>query len=85
MDALLQTLLSDPLYFLGVVVAFAAAFYFLIFLRGFLSGSPHLFTISSRTDTLKIHRKRAIWGVMGIAFILTLWEVVRAITHWFTS
>lgn len=77
MDSWLTTFFADPMYFVGLVFAFVAAMGFLIFLRGFLSGTPHLFTISGRDDHLKLYRTRQAWGFFILLFLFIVWELLR--------
>lgn len=73
------------MYYLGLVFAFLAALAFLVFLRGFLSGSPHLFTISGNEGHLHHHRVRQTWGVLALLAIFIVWEIVRTVAHWVTG
>jgi zinc transporter ZupT len=77
METFLTQLYADPLHYLGFVFAFAAAFAFLIFLRGFLSGSHHLFTLAGHDEYLYDSRRRATWGLFLLIAIFIVWEVVR--------
>ena len=61
--------------YLAVALAFVAAFGFLIFLRGFLSGSGHLVTIDHNAEYLDLARTRVVWGVLIMLTCFVLWEL----------
>ena len=77
MEAIWQTVSSDPLYYIGAILAFWAAIGFLTFLRGLLSGLPHFFKYDGNDGTLPNHRHRAIWGVVILTSAFGLWELTR--------
>ncbi len=82
MDLLWNSFFADPLYYVGCVVAFAAAIAFLTFLRGFLSGMPGLFTLSSHEGHQTRHKYHAVRGVTGLFGLLLLWETLRLVANW---
>lgn len=69
-------LLSDPLWFIGLVFALLGALAFLVFLRGFLSGVPHFFTLSSHEEHITHHRTRIMWGFWSMVVLFILWRIV---------
>ncbi len=77
------SLVTHPLYSLGFVLAFAAGFSFLIFIRGFLSGVGHLFTIDHHDDHLSHARMRAVWGIVLMFDVFMVWVVIRSIAALF--
>ena len=74
---------ADPMYYVGFCFAFVAAIAFLTFLRGFLTSSPHLVTISTHAGHLEHYHFRVVWGSMGLLGLLLAWETLRAILAWF--
>ena len=88
MDAIntfVLSLITHPLVWIGYFFAFAAALAFLVFLRGFLSGVPHFFTLSAREDYQLLHRIRVTWGIVLLVFILAIWELLRLTINWISS
>lgn len=79
MDAVFQ---NFPFY-LGAVFALAAAFAFLIFLRGLLTGFPHIITIDANEEHQTLYRIRAVWGVVLLVDIFLIWVVIRFIESLF--
>lgn len=82
MDALVQSFFADPMYYIGFCFAFVAAIAFLAFLRGFLTGSPHLFTMNGHEGHLGHSRFRATWGVTGLFGLIIAWEALRTLAAW---
>ena len=76
-------LVTHPVHSIGFILSFAAAFGFLIFLRGFLSGAGHLITIDHHDEHLSHARARAIWGVVIMIDAFMLWVVVRVLASFF--
>ncbi len=79
MDALINSFLVDPMYYVGLLFAFVAAIAFLTFIRGLFTGSPNLFTIATHAGHLKHYRFRITWGAMGLFGLLLAWETLRSI------
>jgi hypothetical protein len=77
MQGFYSSILSDPMYYIGLIFAFLAALSFLVFLRGGLSGLPGLFTQSAHDDHQHHHRVRVTWGVMMLLFLFMLWELLK--------
>lgn len=77
MGAIVDSLVSDPLWYIGFLLATLAALAFLVFLRGFLSGVPHFFTLSSHDEHIHHHRVRVTWGFFLLLFLFILWQVIR--------
>lgn len=75
---------ANPYLSIAYVFAFFAAIAFLVFLRGFLSGFMPLFTLEGHSGHMAHHRTRAVWGVLLLAFIFVLWEIVRWFAGLFT-
>ncbi len=82
MDALVNNFFADPMYYIGFAFAFVAAIAWLTLLRGFLTGSPHWFTISTHEGHLKHYRFRTVWGAMGLLGLSIAWETLRAVLAW---
>ncbi len=80
----LNSFFANPMLYIGYAFALCAALAFLVFLRGLLSGIPHLSTFSSNEEHLEHHRTRATWGVMLLLFIFILWEAVQWVAGLFT-
>lgn len=68
---------SDPMLYLGYLFAFVAAIAFLIFLRGFLSGLPKVFTMDWHEEHQEHHRVRVTWGFFMLLYLFIVWEIVR--------
>jgi hypothetical protein len=81
MDAFWIAAFTNPLLYLGYAFAFVAAIAFLVFLRGFLSGLPHIFTLAGNDEYMPNHRRRAIWGTMMLLALFIVWEIVAWIGH----
>ncbi len=79
MDAITNAFFADPLYYIGFCFAAVAAIAFLTFLRGLLSGSPHLFTIAAHDEHQDHHRYHVIRGLTGLFGLILAWETVRVI------
>lgn len=77
----LLSLFQNPMWYIGLVFAFVAAFGFLIFLRGFLNGIEHLFTIDTKAEYVKLARTRMVWGVLIMLTLLIWWEILK----WFAA
>ena len=76
MFGFVNSFLSDPVWYIGLVLAFLGALAFLVFLRGFLSGTPHLFTLSGHDEHIAHHRVRITWGVWSLLILYIIWRVV---------
>lgn len=72
-----DVIFASPLTYLGYIFAFMAACAFLVFIRGFLSGIPKVFTMDYHDEHQEHHRVRATWGVMMLVYLFVAWEVVR--------
>lgn len=70
-------LFANPMLFLGYLFAFVAAIGFLIFLRGFLSGLPKVFTIDYHEEHQAHHRVRIMWGFFILLYLFIIWELLR--------
>ena len=77
------SLVTHPVFSLGFILAFAAGFSFLIFLRGFLSGAGHMFTIDHHDHHLFEARTRAVWGVVLLLDIFLIWVTIRSVAALF--
>ncbi len=76
MDTFMQQFYADPLYYIGFIFAFMAAFAMLIFLRGFLSGVGHLTTIDWHDGHMDHYRHRAMWGALSLLAVFIAWEIL---------
>ena len=85
MKSFLDSLFSNPMTYLGVVFAFVAALAFLVFLRGFLSGLPAMFTLVSHDEHQKHHRVRVTWGVISLIALFIIWQLVRGVAGFFAT
>ena len=83
MESYLNSFLSDPLFYIGAAFSIAAVFAFLIFLRGFLTGIPELFTNNSNYEHLRVAYTRVLWGTALLVIIFSAWEVIRLVASWF--
>jgi len=79
----IYSLVLHPLYSIGFLLSFAAGFAFLIFLRGFLSGVGHLFTIDHHRHHLDDARLRAVWGTVLLFDIFMVWVAIRTVASFF--
>lgn len=68
---------SDPTLYIGYLFAFVAAIAFLVFLRGFLSGLPKVFTMDWHEEHQEHHRVRVTWGFFLLLYLFIVWEIVR--------
>ena len=71
------------MFYIGGLFAGLAVFSFLLFLRGFLTGIPELFTNNSNYAHLRIAYTRAVWATFLLVIMFATWEIVRAIAGWF--
>lgn len=71
-----DTVFSNPLLYLGYLFAFAAAIGFLIFLRGFLSGFPKVFSMDWHEEHQEHYRTRTTWGFFILLYLFIAWEMV---------
>lgn len=85
LDVFWNVLYGNPLYYVGLLLAFWAAIGFLTFVRGFFSGVPHLFTYDGDDEYLSEHRVRAFWGPAIILSAWGTWELVRWISMVFSG
>ncbi|HEY4501706.1 MAG TPA: hypothetical protein VJJ20_01390 [Candidatus Paceibacterota bacterium] len=74
---------AHPLLYVGYVFAFVAAIAFLVFLRGFLSGLPKVFTMDAHEEHQEHHRTRVTWGFFMLLYLFIIWEIVRWIAGLF--
>lgn len=72
-----DAIFADPMFYLGYLFAFAAAIAFLIFLRGFLSGLPKVFTMDWHEEHQEHHRVRVTWGFFLLLYLFVVWQLVR--------
>lgn len=77
MGVLINEIIYNPYYDLVVVFCLVAAFGFIIFLAGFLSGLQHLFKIDENVENLVSYRTRAFWGATILVVTLVAWECLR--------
>lgn len=71
------------LYLIGALLSFLAAWSFLIFLRGFLSGIPYVFSDNGNEEHMDHYSVRSTWGFLLLIPIFVLWEILRGIATWF--
>ena len=84
-NSLADSFWHDPLFYVGIPVAFLAAIAFLTFLRGFLSGFPHFITLSSHEEHQKHHREHVERGTMMLVALFVGWELLRGVVLWITG
>jgi hypothetical protein len=72
-----NNIISSPYAIVVTLFSLAAAFAFITFLRGFLSGFKQLTTINENSEELEHFRTYATWGVVLLAFLFGLWETIR--------
>jgi hypothetical protein len=75
--------LSAPFHYLEVLFAFLAALAFLVFLRGWLGGVGNIFKMSGHDEHLEHAYTRQVWGVLLMAALFYVWEIVRTMASWF--
>ncbi|HVZ76096.1 MAG TPA: hypothetical protein VG934_02370 [Candidatus Paceibacterota bacterium] len=80
---LIDTIVSHPYSDLVVLMTFFGALSFVTFLRGLLTGLPHLFTINVHAEHLEHSRVYVVWGVLLLAWLFMLWEGIRVVTAFF--
>jgi hypothetical protein len=68
---------AHPLLYLGYAFAFVAAIAFLVFLRGFMSGLPRIFTLDAHEEHQHHHRVRVTWGFFMLLYLFIVWELLR--------
>ena len=83
MDALLLWILHNWFYCIGVLLAFVAAFGFLIFLRGFLLGLNQVYFIDSNAEYLDLARIRVSWGLLLMIQAFVAWVFVAGVASLF--
>ena len=83
MDSYLASFYADPMFYIGGAFVGAAVFAFLIFFRGFLTGSVQLITFSGNDEYLRLAYTRVIWGTYLLVIIFAGWEVLRLFASWF--
>ncbi len=79
MDGFFVAIYNDPLHYIEYLFAFFGAVGAIIFLAGWGSGMPHLFTFSESDSHMEHSRARATWGVLICMSVLGFWEIVRVI------
>lgn len=76
MDIVWINFLYNPLLPIGILLSVLAAFAFLLFLRGFLSGALYLFTLNGNDDFLKPARVRVLWAFFLLVFFWCVWQTL---------
>lgn len=79
MEFFFDSVYANPYLTLAGAFAFFAAISFLLFLRGFFSGIIPVFTIEGHEGHMLEHRVRAVWGLMLLLALFTIWEIVRVL------
>ena len=74
MDSYLASFYADPMFYIGGAFVGAAVFAFLIFFRGFLTGSVQLITFSGNDEYLRLAYTRVIWGTYLLVIIFAGWR-----------
>ncbi|MCX6820277.1 MAG: hypothetical protein NT019_03300 [Candidatus Adlerbacteria bacterium] len=82
MEQFWNNVLAVPFYYVEVLLAGLAAISFLVFLRGFLGGIGNVFTMNGHDEHLLHARTRSVWGVLLLAFLFVLWEILRMVASW---
>lgn len=77
MGQFFDTLLSNPLLYIGDALSAFAAVGFLIFLGGFLPGIGNVFTGKGHETHQEHDRTRVVWGIFIMMTALGLWEIIR--------
>lgn len=75
--------LAVPFHYLELLFAFLAAISFLVFLRGWLGGIGNVFKMNGHEEHLEHAYTRQVWGVMLLAALFYVWEIVRTMASWF--
>ena len=85
MDAVWINFLYNPLIPIGMLLAVLAAFAFLLFLRGFLSGFLYLFTLNGNDEFLHPARVRVLWSFLLLLMLFCIWEFLRWVGSLFSG
>lgn len=74
---------SNAFGYVEILFAFLAAISFLVFLRGWLGGIGNVIKMNGHDEHLNHAYVRQVWGVMLLAALFFVWEVVRMVASWF--
>jgi hypothetical protein len=77
MEPFLTNPVANSMQYIGALLASLAALSFLVFLRGMIPGTVNVFNFNFHHEHLEHAHVRIVWGVLLIAFIFGLWEVLR--------
>jgi hypothetical protein len=80
MDGFFSALTHNPMHYISYAFAFFGGLGMLLFLSGWGSGMPHIFTFSESQHHMDHARARAVWGILLCMVTLGWWEIVRVIT-----
>lgn len=83
MITLLNSIISDPLFYIGAIVAAIAVFGFLVYLRGFLAGVGHILLNDGHAEHQAEAQVRTAWGFLILLYMVLIWEIIRALGGWF--
>lgn len=77
MGPFFDTLIANPLLYIGDALSALAAVGFLIFLGGFFPGMGNVFTGKGHKTHQEHDRTRVVWGLYIMMTALGLWEIFR--------
>jgi len=83
LNNLVKAFVADPLLYIGMVLSAYAVLGFLTFLNGFISGAGHIIPNSGHAEHQLHARVRAIMGLLNVAAVFLVWEVIRFVASWF--
>lgn len=80
MEAFLNSLASDPLYYIGLILSVLGAVGVVLFLAGFGSESRYVWNNSGHIEHRAHARTRIFWGAFLAGACLAVWEILRFFT-----
>lgn len=84
MEFFFDGVFSDPIFYLGALLAGTAAFGFVVLLSGFFPGIVPALKESGNIEHLKHQRTRAVWGLYLMIAAFIIWQLVRWLLSAFT-
>lgn len=85
MEVFFEFLYADPYLSLGYLFAAFGALALLLLVRGFFSSLRYIFTMDGHEEHMEHWRFDAIWGVLLLFALFTVWQGVRIIAGFFTG
>ncbi len=78
-----QSLLDNPLLYIGACLCVLATYGFTTFLRGFLSGSGYILLHDGHAEHQHHAQIDAMTGAFQITAAFIFWEILRFVATWF--